>query len=156
MCFEIQSTQQGIVMHQNMFQMANPPIDQEVSNDAARRPTSQRNSSGLRPPGTATCALGVLSRPATAPFESLDVRQTEDTMIDLSELFSSNWSCRSSRQNRFLTPRRPSSSAMNWIQKRGSRDGGITTAAVMGCSQHPVDYRVATARVVSGANSGHI
>lgn len=34
MCFEIESTQQGIVMHPYMFQMANPPIYQEVSNDA--------------------------------------------------------------------------------------------------------------------------
>ena len=34
MCFEIESTQQGIVMHPYMFQMANPPIYQEISNDA--------------------------------------------------------------------------------------------------------------------------
>ena len=34
MCFEIESTQQGIVMHPYMFQMANPPLYQEVSNDA--------------------------------------------------------------------------------------------------------------------------
>jgi hypothetical protein len=35
MCFEIESTQHGIVMHPYMFQMANPPLYQEVSNDAA-------------------------------------------------------------------------------------------------------------------------
>jgi hypothetical protein len=34
MCFEIESTEQGIVMHPYMFQMANPPLYQEVSNDA--------------------------------------------------------------------------------------------------------------------------
>jgi hypothetical protein len=34
MCFEIESTQHGIVMHPYMFQMANPPIYQEVSNGA--------------------------------------------------------------------------------------------------------------------------
>lgn len=34
MCFEIENTQIGIVMHPYMFQMANPPIYQEVSNDA--------------------------------------------------------------------------------------------------------------------------
>ena len=34
MCFEIESTQHGIVMHPYMFQMANPPIYQQVSNDA--------------------------------------------------------------------------------------------------------------------------
>ena len=34
MCFEIESTQQGFVMHPYMFQMANPPLYQEVSNDA--------------------------------------------------------------------------------------------------------------------------
>ncbi|HJT70854.1 MAG TPA: hypothetical protein VJ731_11690 [Terriglobales bacterium] len=34
MCFEIESTQHGTVMHPYMFQMANPPIYQEVSNDA--------------------------------------------------------------------------------------------------------------------------
>lgn len=34
MCFEIESTQHGIKMHPYMFQMANPPIYQEVSNDA--------------------------------------------------------------------------------------------------------------------------
>ncbi len=33
-CFEIESTQYGIVMHPYMFQMANPPIYHEVSNDA--------------------------------------------------------------------------------------------------------------------------
>ena len=34
MCFEIESTQQWIVMHPYMFQMANPPLYQEVSDDA--------------------------------------------------------------------------------------------------------------------------
>ena len=34
MCFEIESTQHGTVMHPYMFQMANPPLYQEVSNDA--------------------------------------------------------------------------------------------------------------------------
>ena len=33
-CFEIENTEHGIVMHPYMFQMANPPLYQEVSNDA--------------------------------------------------------------------------------------------------------------------------
>ena len=63
MCFEIESTQQGIVMHPYMFQMANPPIYQEVSNDAQgvalRRGTAPvRGHLGQQP-----CAIRVLSRP---------------------------------------------------------------------------------------------
>jgi hypothetical protein len=34
MCFEIDSTPAGVVMHPYMFQMALPPVFQEVSNDA--------------------------------------------------------------------------------------------------------------------------
>jgi hypothetical protein len=34
MCFDIESTEHGIVMHPYMFQVANPPRYQEVSNDA--------------------------------------------------------------------------------------------------------------------------
>ena len=34
MCFEIQSTPNGLVMSPYMFQMANPPVYQEVSDDA--------------------------------------------------------------------------------------------------------------------------
>ena len=33
MCFEIQSTPNGLVMRPYMFQMANPPVYQEVSDD---------------------------------------------------------------------------------------------------------------------------
>jgi len=34
MCFEVESTPDGLIMHPYMFQMANPPVYQEVSNDA--------------------------------------------------------------------------------------------------------------------------
>src|SRR6476469_9756329 len=34
MCFEIESTENGLAMHPYMFQMANPPLYQEVTNDA--------------------------------------------------------------------------------------------------------------------------
>ena len=34
MCFEVETTAPGLVMHPYMFQMANPPVYQEVSNDA--------------------------------------------------------------------------------------------------------------------------
>ena len=34
MCFEVESTSDGLGMHPYMFQMANPPVYQEVSDDA--------------------------------------------------------------------------------------------------------------------------
>ena len=34
MCFEIENTNDGLTMHPYMFQMANPPIYQELSNEA--------------------------------------------------------------------------------------------------------------------------
>ena len=34
MCFEVESTPDGLVMNPYMFKMANPPVYQEVSNDA--------------------------------------------------------------------------------------------------------------------------
>lgn len=34
MCFEVESTSRGLVMRPYMFRMANPPVYQEVSDDA--------------------------------------------------------------------------------------------------------------------------
>jgi hypothetical protein len=34
MCFEVESSPDGLVMNPYMFQMANPPVYQEVSDDA--------------------------------------------------------------------------------------------------------------------------
>jgi hypothetical protein len=34
MCFEVETTATGLVMHPYLFQMANPPVFQEISNDA--------------------------------------------------------------------------------------------------------------------------
>ena len=81
MCFEIESTQQGIVMHPYMFQM--PPIrlsirrsrmmQQGVALAEELRRFADIWDSNLRDQGFIQAAT-------TAPFESVDVRQTEDTM----------------------------------------------------------------------------